>query len=324
MRKTRADSDTDPAPSPFLLDSFGFRGYFSAMAPLVLLAGASGRLGQALAPRLRAAGWRVRGLTRRQDRSAAALGVDEVAVGDLLDPDTLPAACQGADLVFSCAGGSLALGDVRNRTRYSTSDYQANRHLLATSRAAGVRRFAYVSVLGAEELGANDYAASHARMAREVRESELDWRVIEPTGFFGFFREILEMARKGRGALLGDGSARTNPIAEEDLADVCVAALGGAPRTVAAGGPEVLTRRDIGELAFQALGRTPKLISAPPGLFLGVSRMTGLVNPRLGALLEFGVRVSTRDVVAPAHGSRTLGAYFERLAAHPRAEPRPA
>lgn len=242
------------------------------------------------------------------------LGADEVVVADLLHPASLAPAVRGAEWVFSCAGGSLALGAPGNRTRYHVSDYQANRNLLDAARLAGVPRFAYTSVFGAAELGANDYASSHARLAEEVRGSGLDWRVIEPTGFFGFFHEILVMARKGRGALIGDGSSRTNPIAEEDLADACVAALEGGARTVAVGGPEILTRREIGELAFAAAGRPARLLRVPSGVFRGVAALSRLFNPRLGALVEFGVLVSTRDVVAPPFGTRTLGAYFREQA----------
>ena len=37
-------------------------------------------------------------------------------------------------------------------------------------------------------------------------------------------------------------------------------------------------------------------------------------QPRLAALTEFGARVSVTDVVAPARGTRELGAYFAELA----------
>ncbi|MBA4158374.1 MAG: hypothetical protein H0X65_12960 [Gemmatimonadetes bacterium] len=39
------------------------------------------------------------------------------------------------------------------------------------------------------------------------------------------------------------------------------------------------------------------------------------LNRRLAALLDFGVAVSQVDAAAPAHGRRTLGAYFTELAA---------
>jgi uncharacterized protein YbjT (DUF2867 family) len=81
------------------------------------------------------------------------------------------------------------------------------------------------------------------------------------------------------------------------------------------GGPEVLTRRQIVELAFAACGRPPRISRAPawaPGLIGGLIRPFA---PRLGELASFLGVVSAGDFVAPAYGARRLGDFYRELAA---------
>jgi uncharacterized protein YbjT (DUF2867 family) len=138
--------------------------------------------------------------------------------------------------------------------------------------------------------------------------------VIRPTGYFSFFAEILKLERQGRGMVIGSGEARTNPIDEADLAEVCVRAVDEEVQEVDVGGPDVFTRREIVELAFAALGRPPQVRSLPPRLFRSVARVAKPLNLRLAALLDFGAAVSQVDAVAPANGRRTLDAYSAELA----------
>ena len=49
----------------------------------------------------------------------------------------------------------------------------------------------------------------------------------------------------------------------------------------------------------------------------GAAALARPFNPRLSALMRFGVDVSLVDVVAPVRGRQTLRAYFEALAAGP-------
>lgn len=71
---------------------------------VIVVTGATGRQGGAVARHLLAEGWRVRGVTRSPDSSAArelaALGV-EVVRADMADPDATRAACAGMHGVFS-------------------------------------------------------------------------------------------------------------------------------------------------------------------------------------------------------------------------------
>ncbi|HEV2132193.1 MAG TPA: SDR family oxidoreductase, partial [Longimicrobiaceae bacterium] len=259
----------------------------------VLIAGASGRLGAQVTCEFKQQGYRVRALTRTPDRLAHLREhIDEVERADLTDPAQLEGVCRAGELVFSCAGASMALADFRDRHSFTEIDYRGNLNLLQAAQRAGVWKFGYVSLFGARELLHTEYAAAHERFVDALRASGLPYTVIRPTGYFSFFAEILKLARQGQGMVIGSGEARTNPIHEADLAKVCVRAIEAEEDEIPVGGPEAFTRREIVELAFAALGRSPQVRSLPPWLFRGIATLSKPLNPRLAALLDFRAAVS--------------------------------
>jgi len=287
----------------------------------ILVAGASGRLGREVVDVLRSRGVAVRALTRRPEAlRAQGLAADDVVQADLRRAATLTGACRGVDAVISCAGGSLDVRDLRDRTPFRATDLAGNANLLAAARAEGVGRFVYVSVYSTPALSRTAYVAAHEAFAEQLARSGLAYAVVRPTGFFYVFLEYLAMARKGRGIVIGSGEARTNPIHERDVAELCVEALDAEPGTVIdAGGPDVLTRRRAVELAFEALGREPRLTSVPAAAFGAAAAAVRPLNPRIAELLRFVAAASTNDVLAPPRGRRDMRAYFEAAAAVGRA-----
>ena len=284
------------------------------MAEKVLVAGAGGRLGRHLLKELAARGYGVRAVVR----DPCTMGEDEdldVFGCDARRPESLAGACDGVSAVVSALGGSLALRYTPPNATYRDVDLRANLNLLAEARRAGVRRFVYVSLYGADALRGHGYVDAHEEFVAALKGSGLEYAVVRPTGFFYVFAEIFKMAARGRAVLVGDGRARTNPVHEADVARACADALDSPGSELAVGGPETYTRREIAELAFGALGRPPKVSSLPPRVVLALTAPLKLFDRRLYDLLEFGVAASTTDLVAPPYGTRSLGEYFGRLAA---------
>lgn len=279
----------------------------------VLVAGATGTLGRAVVRRLKKEGHWVRGLGRSVPRLRG-LPLDETFEGDLTDAESLRGCCDGVDAVLSCAGASMQLGDLGDRRSFEAVDFAGNRNLLAEARRPEVGKFVYVSLHAADRLLQTEYARAHERFVTLLRESGMPSTVVRPTGFFSVFGEVLHMARKGRGVLIGSGEARTNPVHEEDVAAACVQALERPDADIPVGGPEVMSRRRIAELAFEVLGTKPRITSVPPWMFHTLVAPARLWNRRLHALMVFGAAVSVVDVVAPTVGRRDLRAYFRELA----------
>ena len=278
----------------------------------ILVAGATGRLGRHIVSELKKRGHWVRALTRNPIRPYPE--VDELVGGDLNRLHTLHGPCGRVDAIISAAGASVNPFMARKASDYRRVDYEGNRNLLRVAGASGIRRFVYVSVFSVPALQNLDYVRAHALFAKELKASGLSYAIVQPTGFFSAFDTVLEMSRSGVVPLIGDGSARTNPIHERDLARIVVDALDGPEREIPAGGPEILTRRTIFELAFQALDKKPRFIRIPGPVVTAQSRLIGLFDPRMAQLTAFMKKVSQVDVIAPRYGVERLGDYFAEKA----------
>jgi uncharacterized protein YbjT (DUF2867 family) len=284
----------------------------------VLIAGASGALGRRVVGEALVRGHHVVAFGRDAQRLSTRLPEQvETRIGDALVPASLAGVLDGCEAVISCLGASVSPSLGAGRRGFLAVDLPANRALADAAKAAGVRRFVYVSVAGHDEPGAAElaYYRAHEQVVEHLDAIDLEHAIIRPTGFFSAFSEYVNMARRGRVPMIGDGSARSNPIADADLARVCVEALDGAAGDSRVGGPDVLSRREIIEMAFAAVERPAKIVSVSPGLFRAAARMIGLFVPRVGELLPFVVFVSTRELIVPAAGTLRLVDAFAEAAA---------
>ncbi|MCP4503404.1 MAG: SDR family oxidoreductase [Deltaproteobacteria bacterium] len=285
----------------------------------ILVAGATGYLGKHVVQAFKARGCWVRVLTRNSDRlfepgpfTAPALtsdDVDEVFVGEITKPETLSGLLDDIDIVFSCVGISRQ----RDGLSFDDVDYRCNQTLIDLAVAAGVERFVYVSMQGAENLGQLAITQAHEKVVDALRNSTLVHRIIRPCGYFSDMGAIYEMARKGRVYLVGQGENYVNPIHGRDLAEVCVQTAEGDVVEVVAGGPDTMTQRQAAELAFEVAGRPAKTTVIPLWAARFLVRLLRLLSKQYGDLVDFIVTAGEFDSVGPKRGTRTLRSYFEAL-----------
>lgn len=194
----------------------------AAVAPSrrVLVTGASGFIACHLLPRLASRGHRVRALWRGREGPGrrAAPGVEWMR-GDVRNRDSLDPAVFECDAVVHLAGRvEPEAGD-----RLEQVNVTGTRNLLAASVDAGVRRFVYVSALGASPTGGPYYRSRfHAEDA--VLSSGAEHVIVRPAVVYGphdhFITAILSLLRRFPVfPMLGDGTFRLQPIAVEDLVD---------------------------------------------------------------------------------------------------------
>jgi uncharacterized protein YbjT (DUF2867 family) len=291
-------------------------------AKRVLVAGSTGYLGKYVVGAFTDRGYVVRALTRSRDRlespgpfTAPAVGpddVDEVFEGELTDRATLAGLMDGVDVVFS----SVGISRQRDRLTFEQVDYQCNHTLIEMALEADVEQFVYVSMQGADTSVIADLAITkaHEKVVAELEAADLDHRIIRPCGYFSDMGVLLTMAQKGRAFLVGDGSNRMSPIHGRDLAEICVDALDGDEVEVVAGGPDVMTQREAAELAFDVVGKSPKIVVIPMWVAGGVVKVVGVLSKQFGDLAEFIVVAGEVDGVGPPLGTTKLRTYFERLA----------
>ena len=278
----------------------------------VLVAGATGYLGQFVVQALKEKGHWVRALGRSAEKLAPLEEyADELFIGEVTDPESLAGVCDGIDVAFS----SVGITRQKDGLTYKDVDYQANSDLLSIAEASGVSKFMYVHVLNAEKLQHVAMIQAKQAFVNELKQSSLDTTVICPTGFFSDMEEFLKMARAGRVYLFGDGSNRINPIHGADLAEVCAGALASREQQLDVGGPEVFTYREIGELAFNVLEK-PKKITCLPKKLIGaaVGTLRSVAPVKTYGPLQFLATVMTMDVVGETYGQRRLVDHFRRCA----------
>jgi 2-alkyl-3-oxoalkanoate reductase len=202
----------------------------------VLVTGASGMLGGAVARTLAQRGDHVTVFQRRP----SGLGLDEL-LGDIEDPAAVRAAVAGSDAVVHLAARVSVTGRWAD---FARTNVTGTAHVLDAARAAGAAvvhvsspsvAHAGRSLIGAAAAPADpDHAAGHYARSKAVAErlALASPRVvaIRPHLVWGpgdtqLVGRIVERARSGRLALVGPGTALVDSTYVDNAADAIVAAL---------------------------------------------------------------------------------------------------
>lgn len=249
----------------------------------VLVAGGTGYLGSRLVPRLVATGRPVRVLVHGGARVPA--GADS-AQGDLTDPASLARALAGVHTVYHLVGIIREEG----RSTFRAVHVDGTRALVDAARAAGARRFLYVSAIGARPDAPTAYWRTKAEAESIVRASGLDWIVLRPSIVFApdgeIFKVLAQLTAFPLVPVLGPGRARLAPIRADDLADVEVKALDRPAawnRVHEAAGPEAMEFNDLLRRVAHARGRRVALVHVPLALakplVAALSKALGRLSP---------------------------------------------
>ena len=284
----------------------------------ILVAGATGYLGRFVVREFKEQGFWVRALVREKKRlgkpgpfgEPAILDYpDEIFVGEATKPDTLGRLCDGIDIVFS----SLGLTRQKDGLTFQDVDFQGNKNILEQAVKSGVHSFIYVSVLNAHLMKNLAIVKAHEDFVTALQKSDISHTIIRPTGYFSDISEYFKMAQSGRVYLIGKGANRLNPIHGADLAKVCVDAVENQEDEIPVGGPSVFSQREIGELAFSILGKSPKVSIIPIGLTKAAISLLRPFSKHSADLFDFFIAGAQQDMVAPAFGTCELETYFREL-----------
>ncbi|GGR45224.1 uncharacterized protein YbjT (DUF2867 family) [Nocardioides luteus] len=230
--------------------------------PTVLVTGATGFVGRRLVAELTDRGLPVKALTRRPDDYA---GPGEPVGADVNDPDTLPAALEGADVAVYLVH-SLDHEDFEKR------DADAARAFGAAAAAAGLRQIVYLGGLGEDDGDLSPHLRSRREVETLLGEAGVPVTTLRAAivvGHGGVSWELTRQLVKNLPAMVVPKwtSTRTQPIAVDDviryLAGVIdnEAALG---EVFEIGGPEAMTYVDMLSVASEiATGRKLPIVPVP-------------------------------------------------------------
>lgn len=286
------------------------------MNETILVLGASGYLGRHLVAALADAGFRVRAAVRSRSRAeepgrfgspGLAGKVTDWAVGEITEDSFAAGLCDGVDRVAS------ALGVTRQNADPWDVDFRANLRVLEDAERRGVRSFLYVNVMHAQ-AGRSTILRAKTAFAAALARSTVTSHIVNPSGYFSDVTDFLVMARRGLVLLPPNPTIEIAPIHGADLAEFCAEKLrDGRSGSWDVGGPEVLTYRQLADIAFDAAAKTPHTIAIPNGAMAAGVWLASHLGRHTRDLAQFFADGLTHDATGERHGTRRIAEYFREV-----------
>ncbi len=279
----------------------------------IILFGATGHLGKAIATEALKQGYAITAAVRNQEKATTlkqTVPCDTI-IADVTKHASLDHICSGFDIVISALGKSVSIND-NSKPGFMDIDLTANTYILAEAMKAAVKKFIYVSAYHAERYPQLTYFHVHQQFAERLMRSGLNYTIIKPPALFSAFIDLFELAEKGRLVNMGKGDKLTNPVYEGDVAEACINAIKQDVSTIEIGGPEILNRKQINEIIQDVIKPGKKIRTIPLGLVKNMLPVIKLFNRNLFDKLAFFVEVMQHDTIAPRLGKLPLKEYVER------------
>jgi uncharacterized protein YbjT (DUF2867 family) len=213
--------------------------------PTILVVGATGQLGTRLVAQLSAAGARPRALVRSRRKGEDLASMAKPVFGDLMIPQTLVDAFQGADHVFIVAPPAPEMETLE-------------RNAIEAAVAAGASRIVYLSNFAAKEGSELRPMHVHGLHERLIASSGVDWTVLGPTRYMTNFPFNWQSVLNDGLLLEAGGSGVMTCIDPDDVAAIAVKVLteGGHERQAyRLTSEDAFTAGDLAALLSTFLGR---------------------------------------------------------------------
>jgi NADH dehydrogenase len=178
---------------------------------------------------------------------------------------------------------------VADERRVRAINVDGTHALLDAARAAGVRRFVFISTISATRMRLGPYGRTKREGEALVAHSGLEWVTLRPSlvygsapvGLFatlaGYLRSLPVVP------VIGDGRIELDPIHVDDVCAVieqCLTRPDVVGKTYDLLGPERLTFNEFLERVARELGIRKPVVHIPGGIALVMARMLGSVSRR--------------------------------------------
>jgi uncharacterized protein YbjT (DUF2867 family) len=234
---------------------------------MILVAGGTGYVGGRLVPLLLQAGHRVRCLVRRPTNLQHQLWCPlvECVQGDVLRPETLPAAMEGVAAVYYLVH---SMGSGRD---FGEQDLVAARHCAKAAKVQGVQRIIYLGGLGDPAAKLSAHLRSRQETGNALRDAgvpvtEFRAAVVIGSGSLSF--ELIRYLSERLPVMICPRwvYTRIQPIAIQNVLDYLVAALEqlqSTGRIIEIGGEDIVTYGALMETYATARGLKRYLLPVP-------------------------------------------------------------
>src|SRR3990170_3507904 len=241
---------------------------------MILVTGGTGFIGAAAVRELARRGKPVAVLSRDASKAARrfpGLGV-EARQGDVRDPASLRSAFEGIEAVIDCVQfPNSPIENKRKGWTFEQIDYQGTVHQVAAAREADVRRYVYVSGVGAAPDAQKHWFRFKWLAQEAVRQSGTVHVILRPTWVYGpedvSLNRFLGFARRLPFVpTFGDGKQLMQPLFIDDLGRLLAEAVERAEadnQACEAGGPERMSMDGVIKTALEVAGRRRPILHQP-------------------------------------------------------------
>ena len=270
----------------------------------VLVTGGTGVVGHAVLAALLERGHHIRLLSRnaRHDSAEWADRVEPLP-GDVSRADLVQGAAEGCDAVVHIAG---IVSESDDQT-YESVNVNGTRLVLAEAERAGVRRFVFVSSLGAER-GQSGYHQSKRKAEELVRKFRREWVIVRPGNVYGPGDEVISLILKlirtaPMMPVIDEGDQKFQPVWHEDVGRAIALAIeskDAVGQALDIAGPDVTTMNDLLDRLSQITGKSPTRVPLPGAL--------ASLGARAAAALGMGLPVDDAQIKMLNEGNVIRGA----------------
>ena len=273
---------------------------------MILVSGGTGMVGSAIAKELLRRGEKIAVLGRDAAKIKQRIGTEvEAREGDVRKPETLAGVFDGIETVINAV--QFPGSPVENRGKgftFEEVDLKGTRHQVDAAKKAGVKRFVYISGVGASKDAEEHWFRFKWEAENYLQHSGLEWVVVRPTWVFG--PEDVSLNRfLGLGKMLpfipmfGDGEQDMQPVFIDDVGRVAADAAikpEAANQIFELGGPERMSMNDVVKAALDVQGKKKGLLHQPAAIGKLIGSLPNL--PGLPPLTADAIDFITNPAVA--------------------------
>jgi NADH dehydrogenase len=275
---------------------------------MILVTGGTGFVGSAIVAELLKRGEKVAVLGRDAAKIQRIFGgAVEARPGDVREPESLVAAMAGVDTVINAVQFPTSPIEVPRRGwTFEEIDYKGTVNQVDAAKQAGVKRFVYVSGVGAAADAEKHWFRFKWQAEQHLANSGLEWAVVRPTWVFGpgdralnkllGFTNFLPFL-----PLFGDGKQAMQPVFVDDVGRVVADAAtnpAALNQVFELGGPDVMSMNDVLKTALDVKGRKRFILHQPlfVGKLIGTLASLPPITPPLSAdAVDFIATPATAD-----------------------------
>ena len=238
---------------------------------MILVTGGTGFIGQLVVRQLKLADQSIRLLLRPSRHSPKipyGYAID-AAISSLSDERSLRAAMKGVDTVIHLVGSER----LSSRADFSNVDVLGTQTLVRAASEAGIRRFIYLSHLGADQSSAYPVLRAKGLAEVAISRSTMNFTILQSAVAYGpgdqFTTSLARLLKLSPGFFFAPegGESMLQPVWGEDLA-ACISWLvedeAFQRQTVMVGGGEYLTFKQVVETICENIGIRRRLRSLNP------------------------------------------------------------